>query len=792
MNKYFLKTRKHLIAGVAILSIAIFLINVMAAFASVAANFTNNGGPAALYKAGVTNKVVLDVTIPDGMNSAGTEDTLVTNGALASYNGDALVGFDSAEPGLEVYLDHGTDNNTYDDGEDIFRQVHNGADAYSTGNAMQAFSANELSFYDDNTLGDNNDYNDGEAIISDADADGSPTAGDSVVTAGKAGVRQFEAADNVYLDDANSSGDYDAGEVIWVDVGDTGAFDAATDYILTGAAAPTCAGLCSEISGLANESGLAFLDDNNDGNYSSTRNTGGETVVWFGNAVDPTDGDSLTTAITFFDPAQLADDDIDGTWLEDLNDFNSAASTYGYISAGAYADGDDIFKLTHNGATTVFSDGDESRLFAATDTYVDNDTSTTYTDGENIYQDTGTTVGFIDKKADQLIGIGVQNTGTAIDTTDISAVHVWAEEGSTIGFQAGEDTDLGAMTVNSGDNKEWRLGGLTQPIASGGLRLYITVNIAAVPTDTRTMIFRLPILNDAGADGIVSADGDVGVFVSSNNDGPTDSAITNVNTQTIDTTAPTGTVTVGTPVMYDGDLIQEVTVDYSEPMYHFYTPTITFGGNVGAIVSNGDGAWTDADTWYETFTLTDANEETAGVTVDSSLARDLAENVEGADVQDTFNIDTKSPTPTVTTSPATIYEGALVSTVTVTYDEAMNPATSPVITMTGGNWGAQTPVGWTVGNTVYTATFTHDGTEEYIAAEVATVAAGSGATDVAGNAENGDASPSFIVDTLKPTGTVDAEETIYDGNLTQTVTITYDEAMDPLSTPTISFVGDDG
>ncbi|MCG2825327.1 MAG: Ig-like domain-containing protein, partial [Thermoplasmatales archaeon] len=114
-----------------------------------------------------------------------------------------------------------------------------------------------------------------------------------------------------------------------------------------------------------------------------------------------------------------------------------------------------------------------------------------------------------------------------------------------------------------------------------------------------------------------------------------------------------------------------------------------------------------------------------------------------------------------------------------------NPATSPVITLTGTHWGAQTPVGWNVGNTVYTATFTHDGTQESIPAEVATVAAGSGATDVAGNAENGGASPAFIVDTEKPTPTVTTSPaTIYEGALVITVTVTYSEAMPSRSSST--------
>ncbi|MEQ6168566.1 hypothetical protein AAOE16_15330, partial [Ekhidna sp. MALMAid0563] len=87
-----------------------------------------------------------------------------------------------------------------------------------------------------------------------------------------------------------------------------------------------------------------------------------------------------------------------------------------------------------------------------------------------------------------------------------------------------------------------------------------------------------------------------------------------------------------------------------------------------------------------------------------------------------------------------------------------------------------------------TETFTHDGTAEEIAAETVTVASSSGATDLVGLADVGDTSPSFAVDTQAPTATVTvSESSINQGNLTQTVTVTYDESMDNGTSPTIGF-----
>jgi len=159
----------------------------------------------------------------------------------------------------------------------------------------------------------------------------------------------------------------------------------------------------------------------------------------------------------------------------------------------------------------------------------------------DIYIDVGTAGGaapnsVVDRQDDQLIGLGVQNDGTGVDTTDISAVNAWVEDGTTVGFQSGEDTLLGAMTVNSGNNKEWRLGGLTTPIGTSGQRIYVTADTSGAPVNGRTMQFALSQYNDAGSDGVVTQDGDVGVFVSSNNDGPTDADLQNANVQTIDIT----------------------------------------------------------------------------------------------------------------------------------------------------------------------------------------------------------------------------------------------------------------
>ena len=268
------------------------------------------------------------------------------------------------------------------------------------------------------------------------------------------------------------------------------------------------------------------------------------------------------------------------------------------------------------------------------------------------------------------------------------------------------------------------------------------------------------------------------------------------DTVDIDTLNPSvSTVVADTAVMYDGDLIQQVTVTFDEAMDSGTDPAIAFGA--GTFTSNLDGAWSGGDTiWTETFTLTDNNEDISVVTVDVTGSKDAVGNNQQAYVaQDEFDIDTDNPMATIAVSPDPIYESALLLTVVLTYPEAMNPATSPSIDLlSGANWGAQTPVGWSGGNTIYTCTFLHDGTQEEIASVMACHAVGSNATDVAGNTEILNCAASgFEVDTLKPTITsiITNDALITDddtpGDATFVVTIEFSEDMNTSVSPTVTF-----
>jgi hypothetical protein len=176
----------------------------------------------------------------------------------------------------------------------------------------------------------------------------------------------------------------------------------------------------------------------------------------------------------------------------------------------------------------------------------------------------------------------------------------------------------------------------------------------------------------------------------------------------------------------------------------------------------------------------------------------------------TLTVDRTSPTCAATTNHTTvtlgapIHEGSLVLTVVAIYNESMDTSREPSIQLTGGMWGPQTRVGtngWsttTRANDTYTATFAHTEVEEPLPpptaiSAVARVPNGSGAADIAGNANVGDDSPTFEIDTRKPELIPDVAavaidtDAVYEGDLTQRVTVTFDEAMHTGTTPAIVF-----
>ncbi len=118
--------------------------------------------------------------------------------------------------------------------------------------------------------------------------------------------------------------------------------------------------------------------------------------------------------------------------------------------------------------------------------------------------------GYLD---DTLYGISLQNHGSAEPGSDISGMQIWADEGDGI---FGPDDLLMGSTIHSGDL--WQLTGLSQPVSSTGLRIFISVDIAETALPSRDIRLSLPVGNGYA------------VEMFSGNDGPVDIALENPST----------------------------------------------------------------------------------------------------------------------------------------------------------------------------------------------------------------------------------------------------------------------
>jgi hypothetical protein len=122
-------------------------------------------------------------------------------------------------------------------------------------------------------------------------------------------------------------------------------------------------------------------------------------------------------------------------------------------------------------------------------------------------------------QTDQLTKLAVMNEGNATIGPDIAAVRAWVDDGNGL-FNPAADPPLGTLSF-TGDR--WQLTGLTENIPLGGLRVFFSVDLRDFATDGHTVRFALPTQPD------------VGVGVTSTNDGPLDGVVRNPNFLTVST-----------------------------------------------------------------------------------------------------------------------------------------------------------------------------------------------------------------------------------------------------------------
>jgi hypothetical protein len=262
----------------------------------------------------------------------------------------------------------------------------------------------------------------------------------------------------------------------------------------------------------------------------------------------------------------------------------------------------------------------------------------------------------------------------------------------------------------------------------------------------------------------------------------------------IDTDPPTVTsVVVDTDPMYEGDLVQQVTVTFDEAMDTGTDPTITFGA--GTFTSNSDDAWTVGDTvWTETFELTDNNEEIAVVTVDVTGAKDAAGNDQEAYAEvDEFDIDTLTPTVSSITRDDPNPTRAAQVYFDVDFSEPVTGVASNnfSIDATGGQVGATVDSIGGSGTSWWVLVNTVDDGEGTLSIDLNLNL--TNITDAAGNEQVFfyTAGEAYDVDRLDPSVTsVSVSDLVIsdaDAGGTFTVTVDFDEAMNQAQDPTITF-----
>ncbi|PCI19168.1 hypothetical protein COB64_04220 [Candidatus Wolfebacteria bacterium] len=505
--------------------------------ASMSAYFTNNEVLSETYDAHDTDKLVLDIIIPDAWNGGiFIPDTIVEGGSESIWQGDVTHSIPILGSPLGVgFIDGG-----------------------------------KVGFQGSGK----------EAVIRDLDADGVYTSNADILIDGDGS----ESSGSGSVDVAATAGD------VLVAMGND---------IATGGLA-----LCSD--NLKNPTAVRIDTDGTCDN--GTQNEGIYVL-----------GTSETLTIN----------EVDSTWS-----FGDAITMRGNAN-GTYDDGEDIFTEETSGSLTYSDSADDNVYgtpklkkgnilidFAADCDGAGSSTQSCVFTGlsplnatSSILIDEGTKGGVapngvVDIQEDQFTGIGVQNIGTAVDNTDISSVKVWMEQ-KTEGFQSNKDILFGIMTVNSADAREWRLGGLTQAVNAGGLHIYVTVDISANPTEGATLQFQIPVFNDVGNDGVLTQNNDRGVFVLSDNSGPTDTAVVNSNIQTIGSIDSINSIPILTEVI-------------SAPSGFNKTPEYTFNTTIGGTITYGGDCSSDTTTAIAgdntiTFnTLKKGNHKNCTITVDSS------------------------------------------------------------------------------------------------------------------------------------------------------------------------------
>ncbi|MCX6745587.1 MAG: Ig-like domain-containing protein [Candidatus Parcubacteria bacterium] len=135
-------------------------------------------------------------------------------------------------------------------------------------------------------------------------------------------------------------------------------------------------------------------------------------------------------------------------------------------------------------------------------------------------------------KPDTLKALGLRNLGTAGYLHHLSYMTLWADSGP-VGFQGiGVDRKIGNLNYSTA-YLNWYIENLSEKITDSE-RFFVSVETFSGLSTSATINMQIPILTDNNANSSFDV-GDLGIFMDSGNNGPTDANITNSNSQVIST-----------------------------------------------------------------------------------------------------------------------------------------------------------------------------------------------------------------------------------------------------------------
>lgn len=201
-----------------------------------------------------------------------------------------------------------------------------------------------------------------------------------------------------------------------------------------------------------------------------------------------------------------------------------------------------------------------------------------------------------------------------------------------------------------------------------------------------------------------------------------------------------------------GTDVLQIVVEFNEEMDDGTAPIITFPVEDPATSLSGltaSSGWSaDKLSYTAYYDFSNQGVDIQNIDVKVAAALDLSGNLQVNHTEtDLFSIDTQNPTATISLSVSTLNRSDNTNEIEISFSEEMDNTVAPTITINGTTYMSVDGSGtWSVGNTIYTISYTHDLTEEEVLGANFTAA---DAKDVAGNTMTSNTSTDFDINTTR-------------------------------------------